>query len=114
VRQFAYFHYYFEPKYGNFSNLPDLKKIHLSHCLHSVLQALTCRPSMGVVTHNWMDTQHNPYPDFSIQQKCVNHDTILQWQVNVNVSDTAGWPKIPRPDDAFVFPAPPQLLALGD
>ena len=91
VRRYAYREYYFPTSDTNTteikgdeadrkSPLAPIHQAHLSHCLHILLQALTCNPSTDLITHNWMRTQSYPTPDFGIHKKCRNHDTVLQWQ----------------------------------
>jgi hypothetical protein len=111
VRKFAYFDYYFKERYGSFDGLSDVQKFHLSHCLNIVLQTLLCQPSMGTVTHRWVETQDYPYPDFDIQRKCVNHDAILRWQKKNNVGSDERWKEITPPQGAYIYPASPELLA---
>ena len=62
------------------SPLPPGHQAHLSHCLHVLLQALTCNPSTDFITHNWVRTQYYSHPDFSIQRKCRDHGALLAWR----------------------------------
>jgi hypothetical protein len=55
VRKYAYREYYFPEAMdtGNgTSPLTELDQAHLSHCLSMLRQALTCNPSLGILTHN--------------------------------------------------------------
>ncbi|TID26472.1 hypothetical protein E2P81_ATG00944 [Venturia nashicola] len=110
IRKHVYFDYYFSPKYASHSQLPKISKVHLAHCLHIVLQNLLCQPSTGVITFDWVETQENPFPDFSIQRKCVDHDSILEWQRERNVASVERWRDIRRPEGAVVREADEGLL----
>jgi hypothetical protein len=69
-----------------------------------------CQPSLGVITFDWVHTQHNPFPDFNIQKQCVSHDTILNWQASHNVATQKKWDDISPPKDAYIRAASPELL----
>jgi len=88
---------------------------HLSHCLHILLQALTCQPSLDVISHVWMRTQQNAYPDFNIQRQCVAHDGILEWQrehsIMEHVIEHNG---VPRPETFVELEPEPGVLLIGE
>jgi Mycotoxin biosynthesis protein UstYa len=112
VRKFAYFDHYHRPRYNSFADVTTIEKIHLSHCLHIVLQSLMCQPSMGVVTYEWLETQMHPFPDFNIERKCVNYHAIQDWQRENSITDTETWERISGPPEgAYVKPASPEMLA---
>ena len=69
------------------SPLPPIHQAHLSHCLHILLQTLTCNPSTDFITHNWMKTQHYPFPDFAIHRQCRSHHALLEWQEENRLSE---------------------------
>src|SRR2546429_6860793 len=81
VRRYAYREHYFpELRSTNSSGSSPFKpfhQAHLSHCLHILLQTLTCDFSLDIITHNWMDTQNYPFPDFAINKKCKDHGQLL-------------------------------------
>ncbi|PVH91796.1 hypothetical protein DM02DRAFT_702807, partial [Periconia macrospinosa] len=80
---------------------------HRSHCLSMLLQHLTCQPSLNVITHNWLDGYEiKPFPDFSIQRKCLDHDQILNWQEDVSLPFTGF--TYPSPDEGIIVPASPE------
>jgi len=96
------------------SMAPRRHQAHLSHCIHILLQALTCTPSLDLISHVWMRTQENPYPDFNINRQCVAHDPLLAWQKNVSISEEIKRFKIiPRPEDAIEVEPEPTLLLIG-
>lgn len=54
-RKYAYREYYFPDAIdtGNGTSLlTELDQAYLSHCLSMLRQALTCNPSLDIVTHN--------------------------------------------------------------
>lgn len=54
--------------------------IHVYHCIHILLQALTCSASVDIVTYNWMETQQNPVFDFSVNRVCRDFEKLRVWQ----------------------------------
>ncbi|CAG5184140.1 uncharacterized protein ALTATR162_LOCUS10930 [Alternaria atra] len=115
VRKYAYREYYFPEAIdtGNgTSPLTELDQAHLSHCLSMLRQALTCNPSLDIITHNWMRTQLYPPPDFAVNRKCIKHSQILEWQAR-NKIERENWWEIgeqgPGTDD-YVLEPPAKLL----
>jgi hypothetical protein len=90
VRRYAHREYYFPNVKSNdsitSSPFDALNKAHLSHCLYILLQTLSCSPSVDVITHNWMNTQHYPFPDFTLNKKCTDHNVLLDWQKSNRIS----------------------------
>jgi hypothetical protein len=105
LRRYAYRSYYF-PETGK-GNFTAIREAHLSHCLHLLLQTLSCNYNFDLITYNvrsprlygilqclldfvaddtkWMETQKNPFPDFAVNKKCVDHNRILDWQTKNRV-----------------------------
>lgn len=54
--------------------------MHANHCLNILLQTLTCDANPDLVPFVWVKDQIHPFPDFSIQRKCGNLDTVYQWK----------------------------------
>ncbi|KAJ4357173.1 uncharacterized protein N0V89_001748 [Didymosphaeria variabile] len=115
VRKYSHYAHYFYPRWGDESNMPALSVAHRSHCIGILLDALTCQPSLNMLNFNWMETQENPFPDFAINRKCVDHSAVLEWQDRVGIrEDLVENDIIKKPKDAKVLPALPQLLELED
>lgn len=113
LRKWAHYDYYFRSKYGDSPGL--LQNAHRDHCLAVLLHTLTCQPSLDVITHNWVDTQPFPVPDFNLNRKCKNHQRIMQWQdrnqlTMDQLNEIAG---MARPAEAFIFPLWPELVELN-
>ncbi|KAF2209195.1 hypothetical protein CERZMDRAFT_28372, partial [Cercospora zeae-maydis SCOH1-5] len=90
LRRYAYREYFYPnltasttPGKSPFSPLAEA---HLSHCLHILLQTLTCKPSFDLITMNWVETQINPYPDFAINKKCIDYKQMKTWQTRNKLS----------------------------
>ncbi|KAG9238953.1 hypothetical protein BJ875DRAFT_491967 [Amylocarpus encephaloides] len=124
IRRYAYREYYYpsqttcpssdpHAKYNATSPLAEFHQAHLSHCLHILLQTLTCDFSTDMITHNWMETQDYPFPDFAINKKCKDHSKILEWQTRERISE-AQWMEMsmrgPQEGDT-VLGLPPKLKA---
>ncbi|RAK73206.1 oxidase ustYa family protein [Aspergillus fijiensis CBS 313.89] len=79
--------------------------IHLGHCTDILLQNLQCNANTEVLTLDWVEDRHAPWPDFSVNRKCRDFNALLDWQHD-NAVDTAKFDAMPLPKDAFVWPAP--------
>ncbi|KAH7309853.1 hypothetical protein B0I35DRAFT_359656 [Stachybotrys elegans] len=113
LRKWAHYDHYFRPTYGDDAGL--LQNSHRDHCLVLLLHSLTCQPSLDVITHNWVDTQPYPVPDFNMNRKCKNHDKIMDWQSHNRIT-MEQWDEIAemeRPEGDFIFPLWPELVELN-
>ena len=79
LRRDVYFSHYFGSKYPD-GQPSELHRIHSDHCIYVLLQNLMCNANVDVITLDWVEGQQHPFPDFSINRKCVNFDAILEWQ----------------------------------
>ncbi|KAM0738168.1 hypothetical protein ACQRIT_007360 [Beauveria bassiana] len=83
--------------------------IHVSHCTDILLKNIMCAGSVDVVTYQWLESQHRPWPDFDVNHKCRNFDDIVAWQeehaVPVtwgrNVTRPMGFQEVRMPDLFF-------------
>ncbi|TQN72018.1 hypothetical protein CSHISOI_03530 [Colletotrichum shisoi] len=115
VRKYAYWDYYYGNSYKNVSMAPKRHQAHLEHCIDILLQALTCNPSLDLISHNWMKTQQNPYPDFNIKRQCVAHDPILKWQHEHGITEQImKFKNLPRPDNFPEVEPEPSILLIGE
>lgn len=62
------------PKHGR------LWWIHLRHCTDILLQDLLCNANGDLITYQWVETQQNPFPDFSINRKCNDLGPLERWE----------------------------------
>jgi hypothetical protein len=53
---------------------------HLTHCLEALAQHLMCKPSFELITHNWIEKQNLPFPDFGVNKKCWDYEALLGWK----------------------------------
>ncbi|KAK1573906.1 uncharacterized protein LY79DRAFT_593618 [Colletotrichum navitas] len=115
VRKYAYWDYYYGDSYKNISMAPKRHQAHLEHCIDILLQALTCNPSLDLISHNWMKTQENPYPDFNIKRQCVAHDPILKWQHENGITEQIlKYKNLPRPENFPEVEPEPSILLIGE
>lgn len=110
IRQYAYFDHYLRPKYARFEDTPKLDRIHLSHCLYYLLQDLRCQPSFNPIVFHWMDGWRTPHADFNVNRQCINHEAVLQWQIE-NKVDPKG-KVIEKPPTAKILHGPPGMEQL--
>ncbi|KAL4807362.1 hypothetical protein BDV18DRAFT_151968 [Aspergillus unguis] len=79
--------------------------IHMGHCVDILLQNIQCNANTEVLTLNWVEDRHPPWPDFSVNRKCGDFDALKQWQKDHAV-DPEKWDAMPHPKAAYVWPAP--------
>lgn len=53
-----------------------------------------------MTTYLWVETQERPFPDFSVNTKCVDFDTLVQWR-DENTLDTEDAGRVRRPPGAL-------------
>lgn len=81
-----------------------LERIHWRHCIDMIAQDLQCNAKLDVITYNWVDTQQNPFPDFSIERSCTDWDSFDDWTQKNSID----WNKhglINRPATVVPIPA---------
>ena len=110
LRKWMHYDHYFRPQLGDDPGIIQLS--HRDHCLVLLLQTLTCQVSMDVITHNWMDTQQYPVPDFNMNRQCMNHGSILDWQSKNRITMDQ-WDEIAPQSGDFILPLWPELVELN-
>lgn len=81
---------------------------HLTHCVEAVLQHLMCKPSMELLTQNWIERQYAPFPDFAINKKCWDYEAILSWKEQHRVLDIEErFDELRPPNGTVAEPLPP-------
>jgi hypothetical protein len=58
----------------------ELFWVHLRHCTDIIVQFLMCNADTTMTTMTWLETQERPWPDFSVNKKCVDFDTLVRWR----------------------------------
>jgi len=88
--------------------------IHLGHCTDILLQNIQCNANTEMLTLAWVEDRHAPWPDFSVNRKCRDFNTLATWQ-REHAVDADKYDRMPLPKDAFVWPSPwkKQDLELG-
>ena len=73
---------------------------HLGHCQEALAKYLMCQPSLELITFNWVEHQAGPFPDFDITRKCLNFDSLMEWQEKhrVQTVNNAVWKALRKPD----------------
>jgi hypothetical protein len=90
IRKEAFKDYYFDGEqyhmegYGEESQPKrrhsELFWVHLRHCTDIIVQFLMCNADTTMTTMTWLETQERPWPDFSVNKKCVDFDTLVRWR----------------------------------
>src|SRR3954471_9057260 len=63
----------------------ELYFTHYDHCVDMLYQNIICTGNTDIITMQWMDTQHHPFPDFSINHQCRDFDSLIQWRKDNSV-----------------------------
>ncbi|KAF2796337.1 hypothetical protein K505DRAFT_300397 [Melanomma pulvis-pyrius CBS 109.77] len=73
--------------YGEYYNLSmarahtiKQREIHINHCIDILLQGIQCNANLDLIPLHWVETQEYPFPDMSINKKCVNFDKFTDWR----------------------------------
>lgn len=56
------------------------REIHINHCIDILLQGIKCNANLDLIPLHWVETQEYPFPDMSINKKCVNFDGLTEWR----------------------------------
>jgi len=60
-------------------NMPGIQVARRSHCIGTLLNALMCQSSLHAITHDWMERQKTPFPDFDIPRQCIDYSEVTRW-----------------------------------
>lgn len=87
--------------YYSGDHLSEVHQSHKAHCIHMLLQALTCTSDVGIITHNWVHNERirepktRPMADFNVVKQCANFDKLLDWMRKAAVQDLKKkWPSL--------------------
>ncbi|KAJ5971439.1 tat pathway signal sequence [Penicillium vulpinum] len=97
IRRDVHWRHYYLDTYPT-GEFPELHRIHTDHCLYVVLQNLMCAATLDVVTQPWVHGQLHPFPDFSINKKCRDFGSILDWHEKTMVSDLDAYAELRMPE----------------
>jgi hypothetical protein len=87
---------HYDHYYGAASPPDELHRAHVGHCIHMILQALTCAADVGVITHNWVRSEKvvepkvRVMPDFNVVKMCRDFDGLLDWAREKGVKGLKG------------------------
>lgn len=81
---------------------------HLSHCQEALAHWLMCRPSLDIITFNWVEKHKAPFPDFDITRKCWDFDQLMAWQDDQRLQaiNSERWKELHIPDGVVPNPSP--------
>ncbi|KAL3421692.1 hypothetical protein PVAG01_05848 [Phlyctema vagabunda] len=98
LRREVHFEHYYGKKYPNgYKDTTDFHRLHVSHCIHLLLQNIMCSANTDIYTHIWTDTLDHAFPDFNIQHQCKSFDKIVEWQ-SKNAIDEDRFVNLTRPN----------------
>ncbi|KAK3322985.1 hypothetical protein B0H66DRAFT_574930 [Apodospora peruviana] len=106
LRKEIYYDHYYK------SGPPDeLHRSHKAHCIHMLLQAVTCAADVGLISHNWVHNENieepktRPMPDFNVVKMCRDFDSLLDWSRENGVKGLARkWRDLKYPGGVKIVP----------
>ena len=104
IRKQMHYDHYYAAEFGD-EGPSAMHWMHQKHCLHMVLQSITCNANVDIVPHRWVEEDEVPFAQFGIERQCRNFEALSEWNKQNavhNVRDV--WAKSERPKDAFVWP----------
>jgi len=81
LRQATYEDYY-KDKAEPWKDSPKILRYHLDHCIDNLRQKLMCDADAGILTYVWVKGHPAPFPDFSVQHKCRDFNSLKKWVVD--------------------------------
>lgn len=102
LRREVYFEHYYGSVYpGGFNQTSKMHRLHTSHCIEYLLQRVLCQATSDVYTHMWTDGVEHPFPDFSVDHKCRDFESLKDWH-DKNAVDVDNFVKLKAPPEAKV------------
>jgi len=59
---------------------PETHWPHVGQCTAVLRENLMCNANLDVITFNWKDTQHQRYPNFNLNKRCVDAEILMSRQ----------------------------------
>lgn len=105
IREYA-FADYGEGKSPTKKQHDSMQWLHLRHCVDIIAQNIMCHADAGLHTYFWMDTQRQPFPDFSVNRKCRDWNALMAWRDERTV-DMEKYGRMVKPKGVKQRPAEP-------
>lgn len=78
---------YYDKHEGSFAGAPEnIVQGHLQHCVEMLRQTLMCHGDISLLTYNWVEGRSMPHPNFNTVHTCKKWDTLIQWNMQRDVS----------------------------
>lgn len=97
IRRDVHWQYYFKDEYPD-GVFPELHRTHTDHCIYIVLQNLMCSATADIVTNPWVEGQLHPFPDFAVNKKCRDFESLVEWQEANRITDIAKYTDLRMPE----------------
>ncbi|KAF2163178.1 hypothetical protein M409DRAFT_26621 [Zasmidium cellare ATCC 36951] len=121
LRHAVYYDHYFRRGKGWGRLPPDEERAryftHLDHCLHFLLETVTCVADTSVTTYHWMENRTLPVADFQAKGQCRDFEALVSWHAENHVDAKVSkeeerlWRDFrPREDDVVL----PRVPATGN
>ncbi|KAL7931544.1 hypothetical protein V8C35DRAFT_309776 [Trichoderma chlorosporum] len=93
LRQIAYGTYYNKQMGNPDAGNATLREMHINHCVDILMQAIQCSGNANIITFHWVEKMQRPFPDMSIDRKCINFEKLSDWR-RANTIDMNKWAEI--------------------
>ncbi|EHK21811.1 uncharacterized protein TRIVIDRAFT_131309, partial [Trichoderma virens Gv29-8] len=90
LRRIAYGTYYNTSMGNPDANNVTLRELHINHCIDILMQAIQCSGNANLITFHWVEKLQHPFPDMSIDRKCINFEKLTDWRLT-NTIDMKKW-----------------------
>lgn len=98
VRREAYAQHYYP---DGVNDTTGMHRLHLSHCIHYLLQNILCQANTDIYTHIWTDAQATAWPDFNVNAQCRDFDAVKSWHKK-NAVDLKSFDNLRAPSGAKI------------
>ncbi|TKX19198.1 hypothetical protein C1H76_8652 [Elsinoe australis] len=89
---------------------------HKKHCADIIREEIMCTGSMNLYRMIWIDRQHKPWPEFTVNRQCRRWDDIQDWYEKHKLSDEdyKTLSQMVRPEDEYEYTMPSEGVKLVD
>lgn len=88
----------------SFQDQPQVIRMHLDHCIEMMRQNTMCNADVKMITWDWVEGHHDPYPNFNTRHQCRDYEKILDWAVEHAVHIDKS--EVTRSKDTIDMPLP--------
>ncbi|KAF2786092.1 hypothetical protein K505DRAFT_260666 [Melanomma pulvis-pyrius CBS 109.77] len=88
LRKLIYPDYYPQHAWQHSADPQAMFEIHMNHCVDILMQAIQCNGNVNLITMHWVETEPFPFPDMSVNRKCVDFEGLTKWRLENTIDIT--------------------------